>query len=258
MTAVAHHITKKLLNDGTILWVGFKSEHRANVMTRGLLKDLRAVIHELETDPGMVRILVLEGGQRMFCAGVDKAELTIMTKEEHYQFLLDEHEFWRAIEKLPIVSVASVAGPAVGFGAHLALCCDFRVASEDVRIGLPEIKLGVAATAQRVARFVGIARAKEILLTGRLLPADIALQWGMLTEVVERELLEERTISFAARLALLSRDALAMAKASVENAFKWDSSQHTREVETVLSSIDSANFREAMTASAEKREPKFS
>ncbi len=258
MTAVAHHITRKLLADGTILWVTFKTEHRANVITRGLLKDLRAIIRELETDPGKVRVFVLEGAPKMFCAGVDKAELTVMTREEHHQFLLDEHEFWRAIENLPIVSVASVAGPAVGFGGHLALCCDFRIASEDLRIGLPEIKLGVAATAQRVARFVGIGRAKEILLTGRLLPADIALQWGLVTEIVQREQLEERTLAFATRLSLLSRESLAMAKASVENAFKWDSSQHTREVDTVLSSIDSNNFREAMTASAEKRDPKFS
>lgn len=258
MYQMPHRITRTLTHDDTVLWLRFTTEHPQNVMTRALLADLSEVIRELEDKPGRIRVLVIQGSPRVFCAGMDRNELKVMTRDQHWQLLVDEHKFWRAIESLPIVSVASLNGPVVGFGAHFALCCDARVASEDVRIGLPEIRLAVAATAQRVARFVGIGRAKEILMTGRLLPASEALAWGLLTEVTQREFLEERTESVVARYAALSRSALAMAKASIENAFKWETSQHGREIETVLGSIEADDFKEAMRAAAEKRPPKFS
>ncbi|MGE0798264.1 MAG: enoyl-CoA hydratase/isomerase family protein [Lautropia sp.] len=257
MSALPHRITQSTTNDGTILWLRFETEHRQNVMTLALIRELREVIRGLETAPGKVRVMVLRGAPRVFCAGMHKGELSTLDAAGHRAVLVEEHDLWRAIENLPLVTIASLAGPVVGFGAHFALCCDVRVAAEDVRIGLPEIRLAVAATAQRIARFVGIGRAKEILLSGRLFPADVALSWGLLTEVVQREHLEERTRTTAEFYAGLSRSALALAKASVENAFKWESSQHAREIDTVHGSIMAPDFREAMDAGEQRRPPKF-
>src|SRR5262245_4620053 len=106
MYEMPHKITRTLNESGTVLDLRFETQHRQNVMTRALLAELREVIRELEKSPGKIRVLVIRGSSRVFCAGMDKNELKGMTREQHWQLLVDEHEFWRAIENLPLVSVA--------------------------------------------------------------------------------------------------------------------------------------------------------
>ena len=188
---------------------------KVNALSSALLGQLKAVADALHADPpGAV---VITGGDRVFAAGADISEFggphEAAVIGGHFVATLD------AIAAIPRMVIAAVSGVALGGGCEIALACDLRIASERARFGQPEILLGIipgGGGTQRLARLVGVSRAKDIILTGRQVDAAEALRIGLVDELVAPEALHHRAIERAAELARGAVAAQALAKKAID------------------------------------------
>lgn len=151
------------------------------------------------------RILVLTGSERAFCAGADLKRVQQNQasggagRTQQARLLERIRTLLRKFESTPKIIVAAIRGVAYGGGCEIALACDMRVASQNARIALPEVRLGVLPAAggtQRLARIVGLGRAKQLLLGGEPVNADTALQWGLANAVFPDEGFLDATLEF--------------------------------------------------------------
>jgi enoyl-CoA hydratase/carnithine racemase len=160
-----------------------------NLITRDLLEALsEALITLAAASPGDVRAVVVSGrGERAFSAGSHVGEFEGQRGADSRERLAFEAGVSRRLADLPMPTIAAIEGHALGGGLELALGCDIRIASERARLGLPEVHLAVipgAGGTQRLPRVVGHARAREMILTGRVVDADEAARIGLVHEVV--------------------------------------------------------------------------
>jgi enoyl-CoA hydratase/carnithine racemase len=159
-----------------------------NLVTRELLRALATALEKIVATPvGAVRAVVVSGGERAFSAGSDVGEFEAQRGPEGRARHALESGVATSLAGLPMPTIAAIEGNALGGGLELALCCDIRIASERARLGLPEVRLAVtpgAGGTQRLPRVVGSARARELILTGRVLGAAEAERIGLVNEVV--------------------------------------------------------------------------
>ena len=160
-----------------------------NLVTRELLEELDDALRVLAAaSPGDVRAVVVTGtGERAFSAGSHVGEFESQRGPAGRARHELESGAARRLAELPMPTIAAIEGNALGGGLELALCCDLRIASERARIGLPEVRLAVTpggGGTQRLPRVVGPARARELILTGKVLTADEAERIGLVHEVV--------------------------------------------------------------------------
>ncbi|WP_151524783.1 enoyl-CoA hydratase/isomerase family protein [Serinicoccus kebangsaanensis] len=135
-----------------------------------------------------VSAVILYGGEKVFAAGADIKEMQDMSYTDMVERAPVIQECFTAVARIPKPVVAAIEGYALGAGNELALCADFRVAASDARLGQPEILLGVipgAGGSQRLARLVGVSRAKDLVFSGRMVEADEAHDMGMVDRVAE-------------------------------------------------------------------------
>jgi enoyl-CoA hydratase/carnithine racemase len=188
---------------------------KMNAMSRELLTQLAAAARELTAEPpGAV---VVWGGERIFAAGAEISEFGGPEEAREIGGLF--REALDAVAAIPRATIAAVTRYALGGGCELALACDFRVVADDAKLGQPEILLGIipgGGGTQRLARLVGPARAKDIILSGRQVPADEAKQIGLADRVVPGADVFDAAISWAAELAGGALAAQALAKRAVD------------------------------------------
>ena len=219
-------------------------------------EQLARVFDELGGDEA-VRAIVLTGAGETFTAGGDIASFLERAPEELWRLA------WNvaAPERCPKPVVAALRGYVFGVGLELALACDFRLAADDVQLALPEVRLGMipgSGGTQRLARLIGLARAKDVIMRGRRVGADEALALGLVTEVVPAEELEAAVGRLLDELAELPPLALAVAKRVLNTAY--DAPLHVGlEVEGLAYGMlrSTRDFREGVEAFGEKRKPKF-
>ena len=217
---------------------------------------LAAVFEELGADES-VRAVVVRGAGGAFTAGGDIAAFLEASPEELSRLA------WNvaAAERCPKPVVAAIEGFCLGVGLELALACDFRVCSEDAQLGLPEVGLGMipgSGGTQRLARLVGLGRAKDVVMRRKRISAADALAWGLVSEVVPAEELDAAVARVLADLEGLSPLALAMAKRVLNHAY--DGPLHVGlELEGLAYGLlrSTYDFREGVEAFGEKRPPKF-
>ncbi len=194
---------------------------KVNALSTTLLAQLEAAATALTDDPpGAV---VITGGDRLFAAGADISEFggpeDARTVGAAFVRALD------AVAAIPRCVIAAVSGFALGGGCELALACDLRIASGRAKFGQPEILLGIipgGGGTQRLARLVGPARAKDLILTGRQVSADEALRIGLVDEVVAPDDVHERAYALAAELAAGAVVAQGLAKRAIDEGLQGD------------------------------------
>jgi enoyl-CoA hydratase len=186
-----------------------------NALDAQVVDELTRAVESIATE-GSVRGLVLTGGgEKAFVAGADIAAMANMTPAEALAFAGRGHALGDRLTALPIPTVAAVNGFALGGGCELALACDFIYASRKARFGQPEVKLGVVpgfGGTQRLARRVGVSKAKELIFTGDMIDAQAALRIGLVDAVFEPEELMGKVTEVAARIAANGPLAVAEAK----------------------------------------------
>src|SRR5205823_269285 len=157
-----------------------------NALSAAVQDEIAAAAAQVDADPE-IRAVVLYGGEKVFAAGADIKEMAEQTYAEMAAGSRRLQNSFTAVAKIGKPVVAAVTGYALGGGLELALCADFRVAGESARLGQPEILLGVipgAGGTQRLPRLIGPARAKDIIYTGRFVPAPEAHAIGLVDKVV--------------------------------------------------------------------------
>ena len=194
-----------------------------NLVTEALLLELRAALETLAAaEPGDVRAVVVTGsGERAFSAGSHVGEFEGQRGAAGRARHELESGVARRLAELPMPTIAAIEGNALGGGLELALCCDLRVASERARLGLPEVRLAVtpgAGGTQRLPRVVGAARARELILTGRVLTAAEAERIGLVHEVVPAGEAVARATAIGEEIALRGPLAVREAKRLIDLA----------------------------------------
>lgn len=191
------------------------SHGKANTLSSAVLAELAAIAADLtDNPPGAV---VVTGRGRMFAAGAEISEFG--GPNEAAAIAEGFHRALDAVAAIPAVVVAAVNGYALGGGCELALACDLRIAADNAVLGQPEILLGIipgGGGTQRLARLVGPARAKDLILTGRQVAADQALAMGLVDQVVPADGLLDAATAYAATLAAGPRMAHALAKQAID------------------------------------------
>lgn len=233
-----------------------------NLVTGGLLAELDAALATLAaTSAGEVRAVVVSGGERAFSAGSDVGDFEAQRgpggRERHEL----ESGVARRLAELPMPTIAAIEGNALGGGLELALCCDIRIASKRARLGLPEVRLAVtpgAGGTQRLPRAVGLARARELILTGRVLGAAEAERIGLVHEVVPAGQARPRADAIAADIAERGPLAVREAKRLVDLAADADiGTGLAAELDAADRLFASEDLVEGVAAFFAKRDPDY-
>ncbi len=242
--------------DGTTATITLDVPGKLNRVSMAAREQLSTVFAELDRDDG-IRFVVLTGAGGAFSAGGDIAGFLERSPWEVSQLA-------RAVaapERCAKPVIARLEGYVLGVGLELALACDFRLAADDVQLGLPEATIGMipgSGGTQRLARLVGLGRAKDIVMRGRRVHADEALALGLVTAVVPAAELDGAVGSLVEELSRHSPLALAMAKRVLNAAY--DGPLHLGlELEGLAYGLlrQTGDFREGVEAFGEKRTPEF-
>ena len=245
----------------TVRHVGWLEFNRppVNAFTREMVDDTRDCIASALDDPD-VRILVLASAvEGYFSAGADLNVFKGMRSEGMRAWATRCHDIVRLLRSSPKPLLAAINGTAVGGGLEMTLHCDLRFAATDARLGQPEIRIGFIppiATTQALARLIGRPRAIRYLYEGRMVPAEEALTWGLVDELVEPATLRSRVQAYADELAGKSPAALAAIRRTVtlgggmtfEEGMKF-------ELDTVVDLAGTPDFAEGVDAFLSKRPP---
>jgi len=229
---------------------------KLNRVSLAARRQLAAAFAELGDDQA-VRTVVMTGAGGAFTAGGDIASFLTAPVDEMTSLAFNV----AAPERCPKPVIARIEGYCLGVGFELSLACDFRICSDDAQLGLPEIGLGMipgSGGTQRLARLIGLSRAKDVIMRRKRISAEDALAWGLVSEVVPAAELDAAVDRVVDELGALSPVALAMAKRVLNHVY--DAPLHVGlDLEGiaygVLKSTD--DFREGVESFVEKRPPKF-
>ena len=231
-------------------------EGKFNRVSMAARDQLRAVFEELDGDDA-IRFVVLTGAGGAFTAGGDIPGF-LERSAWHVSRLADNVA---AAERCTKPVIAALRGYTFGVGLELALACDFRIAADDLQLGFPEVTIGMipgSGGTQRLARLVGLGRAKDIVMRGRRVGAEEALALGLVTEVVPPDELDAAVSQLVDELTRHSPLALAMAKRVLNHAYSGPLPLGL-ELEGLAYGLlqQTHDFREGVEAFVEKRKPEF-
>ena len=188
---------------GAVGLVPINRPEALNALNPQVLADLKAVFEGI--DQNAIRCVVVTGaGEKSFVAGADIGSMSVMTKAEGEAFGKMGNDVFRMIETFPIPVIAAVNGFALGGGNELAMCCDFRICSDNAMFGQPEVGLGITpgfGGTQRLARLVGPGMAKQLVYTAANIKADEALRIGLVNAVYPQAELMENAMKLAGKIA---------------------------------------------------------
>jgi len=232
-----------------------------NALNIETLKEIQSGVEEVKAHPE-IKVLILTGaGEKAFVAGADILEMKEMNSIEAVNFSKLGHLTLKMIQDLDRPVIAAVNGFALGGGTEIALACDFIYASENAKFGLPEVTLGVFpgfGGTQRLPRLIGKGKAKELILTGKMINAQEAYQLGIVNRVFPQASLLEETKKVAAQIAANGAIGLRLAKMVVDSGFNMELSEACA-LESLAFGIGFAtgDQKEGMTAFVEKRKPNY-
>ena len=231
-----------------------------NALNTQVQEELRAAATAASADD-RVRAVIVYGGEKVFAAGADIKEMAGMGYAEMAARAAALSSAFDAVARIPKPVVAAITGYALGGGCELALACDWRIAADNAKLGQPEITLGVipgAGGTQRLARLVGPARAKDLVMSGRLVDATEALAIGLVDRVVPAA--EVYDAAVAMMQPYLDGPALALraAKLAVDGGLEMDlASGLAWESQLFAALFATEDKAEGMSAFVQKRKPQF-
>lgn len=233
----------------------------ANALASHVLKELSNVLTDIEQDEA-VKVIILHGEGRFFSAGADIKEFTTVESAEQFSELSKVgQEVFEKMESFSKPIIAAIHGAALGGGLELAMACHIRIATKNAKLGLPELQLGLIpgfAGTQRLPRYVGEAKALEMLLTSEPISGEKAYEYRLVNHVVEEEQLMEMAYQLASKMAKRSPVSV---KAAIELVFHGKNGSFREGVEKEAKMFGSVfmseDAKEGIQAFLEKREPSF-
>lgn len=232
-----------------------------NALNRETYLLMKAAIEKMICDK-TVRVIIFTGaGEKAFCAGGDIGDELALGHYESYEWSRLGHEIYSLIESCPKPTVAAINGYCLGGGFELALACDMRICAEHAKMGAPETKLGVICGFGgniRLPRLIGRGKAKELLMTGKMIDAAEAYRLGLANEVARDGTLEETVNELCSQLVNKSAVSLALIKHAVDYGTEMDM-RSAIEFDSALFTVAASteDKTEGMSAFLEKRSPVF-
>jgi enoyl-CoA hydratase len=243
--------------------IGFLKINRPkalNALNSATLDDLSAAARDVACNDA-VRVVIVTGVGKAFVAGADIQEMQPMKPMEGAAFSQKGHLVLSMLERMNKPVIAAVNGYALGGGLEVALACDIIYASEKARMGFPEVTLGILpgfGGTQRTARLVGIARAKELVFTGKVITATEAYEMGLVNKVVPDEQLMEAVQELAAKMLSAAPVGIQLAKACINRSIDLDiDSGLDFEADAFGLCFGTEDQKEGMAALLEKRTPTY-
>ncbi|GAB4207125.1 MAG: short-chain-enoyl-CoA hydratase [Sandaracinaceae bacterium] len=251
----------RLDHEGPISILTIARPEKLNALNRQVIAEITAAAEEVWHRPGVHALIVTGEGEKSFVAGADIAEMRDMRLDDARAFARAGHQALDALESLPIPVIAAVNGFALGGGCELALACDFIYASEKAKFGQPEVKLGVIpgfGGTQRLLRRVGIAMARELVMTGAMIGAEEALRIGLVNKVFPADQLMKAARDTAMVIASMGPLAVAEAKKVLrEGEGRLLKDANALEIEGFAGCFETEDQKEGMQAFLERRAPSF-
>jgi enoyl-CoA hydratase len=242
--------------------VKFNRPKALNALNSATLDDLKAAIDEIAANNGIRVVIVTGEGTKAFIAGADIAEMQPMNPMEALTFSQRGHVAISALEKLGKPVIAAVNGYALGGGFEVALACDIIYASEKAKVGFPEVTLGILpgfGGTQRTAKLIGLAKAKELVFTGKTISAQEAFDLGIINKVVPDGELMAHVQELAAKICAAGPVGIRLAKECINKSINLDiDTGLDYEAEAFGLCFGTSDQKEGMTAFLEKRAPTYS
>ncbi len=245
----------------SIATVTLNRPKKLNALNRKTITELHIALTELNEDKS-IRVIIITGkGEKAFVAGADIAEFAHYSPEEGRQLALEgQQKLFNFIAHLSTPVIAAINGFALGGGLELALSCHLRIASNNAKMGLPEVSLGVIpgyGGTQRLPQLIGKGRALELILTANMIDAQKAQDYGLVSEVVAPEVLLSRCRAIGGRIATHSPVALRYAIQAINAGFTDGTNGYETEIDAFGRCFSSDDFKEGTTAFLEKRKAHF-
>jgi enoyl-CoA hydratase/carnithine racemase len=232
-----------------------------NILTLDMTQRLITLFSEIEDDDTIRAVIITGAGEKAFCAGADIKEFVAVRDKVIEKKLSRENEALLKIEKLSKPVIAAIDGVALGGGCEIALACDIRIMAEDVKIGLPEIKLGVfpgSGGLYRLPEIVGMSNALEMMYTGEAVTAQEAFRIGLVNHVAQPKSALVFAKKLAEKIAQQPKQSLAAIKAGVRRSLeitREEAIQYNLELSDQV--FKSPDCEEGINAFFEKRTPRF-
>lgn len=229
-----------------------------NALSTDLMQELVDCFLELDQNP-KVRVIILTGNERAFAAGADIAQMASATPVDQ----INDQRFrtWELLRLVTKPIIAAVNGFALGGGCELAMSCDLIIASDEAKFSQPEIKIGTipgAGGTQRLTRAIGKSKAMLMVLTGDMIDAKTAYEWGLVAKIVPSITLLQETFEIAKTISDRAPVAVRLAKEAVNKSFEMSLKDGMDfERRNFYLTFSSADQKEGMKAFIEKREPKY-
>lgn len=231
-----------------------------NALNSNVLEELDKAVDMIASDEE-VHILIITGEGRAFVAGADIGEMKDLNILEARKFAEKGLKVFRKIELMEKPVIAAVNGFALGGGCELSMCCDIRIASEKAKFGQPEVGLGIIpgfAGTQRLARLVGIGKAKELIFTSEMIDAKEAYEIGLVNKVVPAEELMEVSMDMAEKIAKNGQIAVRFAKTAINRGIETDlETGMSIEKDLFALCFGTEDQKEGMEAFLGKRKPNY-
>lgn len=254
--------TNLLIDDANgVRTITINRPEQLNALNRDTIAELDQALSAADTDKS-VRVLIITGsGPKAFVAGADIKEFAHFAVEEGKALSADgQKKLFDHVEYMSKPVIAAVNGFALGGGLELAMSCHIRVASDNARMGLPEVSLGVIpgyGGTQRLPRLIGKGKAMEMIFTAGMIKADEALQWGLVNYVVPQAELLAKCNELATAIMKNSPTALSAAIRAVNAGYEPGADGMQREIEEFGKCFGTADFKEGTSAFMEKRKANF-
>jgi len=235
---------------------------KLNALNVATIQELHNAFKNLESKEEVCVIIITGEGEKAFVAGADISEFAHFSVEEGAQLAAQGQELlFDFVENLKKPVIAAVNGFALGGGLELAMACHFRIASENAKMGLPEVSLGVIpgyGGTQRLPQLIGKGRAMELIMTAGMIDAETAKNYGLVNHVVPQSELLEFTKSIASKIMRNSPMAIGKAIKAVNANFKDGVNGYETEIKNFGKCFGTEDFKEGTTAFLEKRKAVFS
>ena len=247
--------------ENNICTITINRPKQLNALNKATIEELHTAFQDAESNNDIRAIIITGSGEKAFVAGADIKEFASFSIEEGRQLSAEGHtKLFDFVENLHTPVIAAINGFALGGGLELAMSAHIRLASDNARVGLPEVSLGVIpgyGGTQRLAQLIGKGKAFELIMTAGMMKADEALQWGLVNHVVPQEELLNKCTEIATKICANSPKAISSAIVSVNAQYKEGTDGFKTEINEFGKCFGTSDFKEGTTAFMEKRKPEF-
>lgn len=230
-----------------------------NALNKDLLNEISQFLNEAKDNPEIRVVIITGSGEKSFVAGADIKEFSDFNGEQGALLAQQGQEtVFNKLENFPKPTIAAINGFALGGGLELAMACHLRIASENAKLGLPEVTLGLIpgyGGTQRLPKLIGKGRAAQAIFTAEMFNAQRALEIGLVNEVVPQVELIDRAKAIATKIA--ANSPMAISKAIYAMNLSDTDKGFEAEIKSFGELFDQADFKEGVTAFLEKRKPNF-